>query len=668
MSANPIARRGPISAAWRWSVRRSPIMLAARGVAERVRRHRLAAPLIRESGLNEPVRDRLGAIVRATRLHASEQADVARELIAHARDASDAGTPEPEVLASLGDPRHVGRLIRRAVKRKRPLPYQIRRWTTRAVLGSLALVLVSYIVLAARFHAGSPSIKTDYLARLNAPVRALPEAEKAWPVYLDALSEWKRVEQRLVETSRADPAAEDKSHTYAGVYSIYDVPRDHPDYDATVAALRAFRPTLDRVSAAAARPAIGVIYSDRTEQLAIEGTDSTITVAVEPAPDPADQEALLAALLPHLGYARTLARVYAFDIRLALDEGDADRIAADLHALLGLARQLSSEPGLISSLVGIAVHDLAMARLGLVVHESPDLLSRNDLVALSHAIAAGRDSTLDLGLDMERMFFQDLMQRAFTDDGRGRGRLTPEGVRLLAELTERPTDFGVVPEHDTPWLVRSSASLAGPLVDASVMGRARQSAAHEQLILVAEQTLAAGPAAMPDLIARFDGRLREMERDELAWRPLIDVVPNLTSAVGTTFRARAHADAMAALLSAAAYKRDHGDWPESLEQLVPASLPRLPEDPFDPGATIRYRLQDGSPVIWSAGVDGDDDDARRPPRPYPPGTARVTNLRARFDPATASVAPTSRRPLVVPLGGPTTSAADADWVIFPPED
>jgi len=50
----------------------------------------------------------------------------------------------------------------------------------------------------------------------------------------------------------------------------------------------------------------------------------------------------------------------------------------------------------------------------------------------------------------------------------------------------------------------------------------------------------------------------------------------------------------------------HGDWPATLEALVPTFLPQLPSDPFD-GRPLRYkRLPDGI-VIYSVGVDATDD-------------------------------------------------------------
>jgi hypothetical protein len=61
-----------------------------------------------------------------------------------------------------------------------------------------------------------------------------------------------------------------------------------------------------------------------------------------------------------------------------------------------------------------------------------------------------------------------------------------------------------------------------------------------------------------------------------------------------------------AAVAAERYRREHGDWPGSLADLVPGYLPAVPLDPFD-GAPLRYRRTEGGAVIYSVGEDGRDD-------------------------------------------------------------
>lgn len=60
------------------------------------------------------------------------------------------------------------------------------------------------------------------------------------------------------------------------------------------------------------------------------------------------------------------------------------------------------------------------------------------------------------------------------------------------------------------------------------------------------------------------------------------------------------------------YRRRVGEWPDRLEQLVPADLPRVPQDIFT-GRPLNYRVIDGKPLMYSVFRDRDDDGGK----PFP---------------------------------------------------
>ncbi len=76
------------------------------------------------------------------------------------------------------------------------------------------------------------------------------------------------------------------------------------------------------------------------------------------------------ALLPHLTYFRKLAQVYRLRALSELATGQTDAALKDVHACLGLAERIKDEPVLISSLVRIAMLDLAIQPVweGLTAH------------------------------------------------------------------------------------------------------------------------------------------------------------------------------------------------------------------------------------------------------------------------------------------------------------
>jgi len=138
--------------------------------------HKLAA-----ANLSSEAASLIRTTVKKTRLSRLEKTTVADELIAHFRDAATATPPAPDSVADFGDPAAAAKLIRRAKKRQRPF-YRTRQ----AVKVTVAATALLYAALAVRVFWGSPEIKIDYLALINAPAREGRPDERAWPIYRDA--------------------------------------------------------------------------------------------------------------------------------------------------------------------------------------------------------------------------------------------------------------------------------------------------------------------------------------------------------------------------------------------------------------------------------------------------------------------------------------------------
>jgi hypothetical protein len=634
-----------------------PILFRHRGV-----RPRLDAAAA-SGDITPTVAAHINAIVRRTRLRTAERHDVCRELIAHARDAAASGQPEPAVLASLGIPGPVARLIRRAVRRKRGILDRTRVVLTRAGGAVLGVALLAYAALAVRFFVGEPTISTDYFAQLNAHHAHLREDERAWPIYEAAWLEWKAIESPLLAASafqplRADIFEEDQARLdamqAAGVHLLPDLPEDHPDTPAVRSAVLAFRPTLDRVAAAASLPAVGYPYSNRSEHTGPvipmpAGVDPTLPEQrrLRPLPhdntDAGDEGGVIGALLPSLADIRLCARMLAADARLAAAEGDAALAEARVRTLLELSAQTGREPLLINQLVAQAVHGLGVQTLLHLLHTRPTLFDDAGLARLAHAVHAVGDHALRLDLNGERILLADSLQRVFTDDGSGDGHLTYTGLRRLGLISSLSGTGG--------------RSGEGPLVLAAapatmlLESRADNAAAYDRVVQAAHDAVARGPRALPDLLAiqtEIDGQGAGVAVAQT-------LVPSFARSVDALFRARAAADATTLAIALRLHERRHGALPASLRELVPGLLPAVPEDPFDPDRPLKYAPHaDGSFTIYSAGADGDDDGAARPgrdpQRPLADPAQLVRDFAARF-PADPDAAP---------------PPVDGDWVLYPP--
>lgn len=650
----------PVTTAWTWSKRHSPLVRAALWLPKRIRPHAQARALLASAGLPDALAARIDTIVRLTRLWSDERADIARELAAHARDALDHDRDPVDVSASLGDPKTVARLFRRSAKRKRHWVWQARRRTLQAIAATLALATLAYALLFTRFNLAEPRITRNFIAELNSRNTPYTDAQHALPAIERLWLAYRREEQRTEPERQAAYTAYRQSPAYinnevpepdqwAFEKLAFAQPTD-PDYDEYAAWMRSIRPVLDAAQQATTLPTLGALYSDRCDEERIDG-DIVIMRPKPPAPDPRNGNTLIDVLLPWLGEARVAAKVLAADAALAASEHDRDRARERLLATLRITDLVSKEPFLISNLVGIAIELHAQSVLLHIVHQHPDLFTENDLTTLCHAVAATHDRARQLDFQGERMMFADALQRGFTDDGTGDGRLTASGVRLIATLAN-PADLGVV--YDMPVNPRTSARLIGPVYELTVGSRAENQTLFDQLLSIAQQAVNSDPK---DIALTTPGgemdRLYKRRVEHSTRFPLLEIMlPSIDRLAASVHTADTRTAAAELVLAAHLHLRRTGSWPASPEDLVPALLPAVPQDPFDPGHALRTLVRDDRLVVYSVGTDGDDDHARPP---SDPDDTKEWDLFRRYTPPEA----------LSPDAGPPP---DCDWILYPPAD
>ena len=104
-------------------------------------------------------------------------------------------------------------------------------------------------------------------------------------------------------------------------------------------------------------------------------------------------------------------------------------------------------------------------------------------------------------------------------------------------------------------------------------------------------------------------------------------------------------DGVLAGLALELYRRENGAWPEKLAELSPRWLPEVPVDRIT-GSPLHYKVVNERPVIYSVGVDRDDDGGRAP-----------VGEDGEATPGLAS-------PLHFQVEAVTDSTHDGDWVIW----
>lgn len=574
--------------------------------------------IVGASGLSEPVQSVVMSVLGATRLWPREQADIARELVAHFRDGLASGAPEQDLLAGFGDPAVAARLMRRGKIRGRPLAWRAMRRGTQGLGAFVVLLMIVYGYAAVRFYASEPRISRDYVAELNQRVASVPAESRAWPLYRRAFFLLPTIPPEL-ERSLPPSGPEDSSWSVAILY------------------LAEARPALELTRAGAARSHLGLELSFAIDQEVAENRARIYRLpppqALEAAPD--EGKLLYGVLLPHLTELRMLARMLIADSRAAVSEGDLPRWQENFRAQLSMARHAREHAFVISQLVSLALTQGAVQDLGLVLRDSPEFLDENALRRMAHLLGALGMEDLRVSFDYERTVFDDFVQHAYSDDGRGDGRLTFKGLRTIEGLTAARNPVSAVLDPAVAFVAagrRETLGLYHGLMDRTEAAVRRPLWEWEEIGFEAEFERAAG------------GPLAQQR-----YYPVHLLFPALHASGTAAYRVEQARDAALVAIALELHRRRVGAYPDSLDTLVPTLLPAVPRDQFT-GGPIGYALRDGQPVVYSVGADRKDDGGR--PVANNPGNASKW------------IAPSQ-----VPQRLAQRNARDdidGDWVLWPP--
>jgi len=393
-----------------------------------------------------------------------------------------------------------GRSSGRATRRSRSAG----RRNVRRVMLIIAALVGLYALAGVRILLSFPSPTTDYLAIANVEAAAVPEDERAWPLYRQALVGLKDG----------------------------DFPDGHAD-------------DLALVRRAAGRAGFG--FSART---GIAPEDSILWPEDQSdAGFPPDVPAMFSVRLPHLGELRRLTKLLVLDAVRAASEGRGDVVADDIRAICGMAGHVRELPFIINDLVGFSIVASATDVTGEILETYADRLSDDDLLAIAGELTAV-DEFLRPRFDGERLGFADLLQHMYTDDGDGDGHLTAHGIRMLQSFT-----VVVGQERDDAL----GTTLLLPVLSAIDVGRKEMLATYDRLIAEYERD-AARPQGMRGQ-ATVDTQLeiwKSRPIDNARYRPLVLMMPALGGVRGQAEKARVGRDVVLVALARERDRRRHG--------------------------------------------------------------------------------------------------------------
>jgi hypothetical protein len=298
---------------------------------------------------------------------------------------------------------------------------------------------------------------------------------------------------------------------------------------------------------------------------------------------PVDFTAGIATLLPQAQSMRPAARVLSLQFYVDLHRGRTSDAVECLLGQLALAGALDQEPILISQLVRIAIVSVAAHHVQHLLG-MPDV-SDADLVRLQQALRKLEcQSCLKHAMAGERAIGYSVCVDAWLSDGST--TMTPAQARQLSSRSpKRVADAAKILELNL-----------------------RITEAAEKSLFAALQAGAEAEAEMAALRAGLWNRI--------SYAMTMLVSPAYRQALTAFARMSAKRDFTDAALAAELFRRRQGRWPETLDELVPDFLPRVPLDAFT-DQPLKMTSTADEFKVYSVGSDGKDDNGNLSDRDAP---------------------------------------------------
>ena len=532
--------------------------------------------IVLASGLPNEIQSLIRRVVRSAGGTPSERRETALELVSHFAAALESKTPVEMAIASFGDERAASRLLRRAIRRKRGLVWHSWWWASRATLAGIGCCIAVYAWWTALLLSAQPTVRVDYIGKLEALAASRATGETGWPLLRDAYATLRSRELPLLESYRA-AGLDDNSNTAPLDCMDPASPRWALDEQAIVASDTEIR----QLHAASLKESVTPPFNrfDADDQR-FYGDSIPEVAPLGPAHE---------LRLPHLLPIRAATRWLAADAVHAFHRGDHERALASAAAILRIGHGVHGEI-LVEQLVAQAI---AARGLGIIAVLS-DLASRSGSATASaaffHELAMQIDSVdttaLRVRLIGEDLAFEDSLQRYFTDDGNGDGRVTREGLKATAIFEG------------------STAALLEPAAMALTPSRAELHAVKEILTARAERFASMPPWRWAEEFGRadLDGPSNSAMADYFTSSQSIFWLPRVVPTGMALAQLEVQRDRTRVGVALCRHHAQTGTWPKRLDELVPSFLRAVPPDPFD-GNPMRYALRDGVPTVWVIGSD-----------------------------------------------------------------
>ncbi|MEM9882316.1 MAG: hypothetical protein AAF800_05320 [Planctomycetota bacterium] len=321
----------------------------------------------------------------------------------------------------------------------------------------------------------------------------------------------------------------------------------------------------------------------------------------------AEGEPMLTVLLPQLGHSRRLARTWHARAMMHLGAGNPDAAWADAMAAYRMARHVRRGV-LIDHLVGISIEALAHGTTEEVLAAAEIDAARarrmlRDLEGLPPVRPVAETFVYH-----ERFSSLDAVYFAMTQPERFNAW---DGARIAA--AGQMPGFGIV---DLNFVLRrfnrhfdafeASCRLVSPSERREAFDAIVQQLEADQRGL---QRWMTDPMTYVVLTQAPQPIARRLVSETVADLLTDILLPALSAATRTETKVNQITAITPALVAMAGYRAERGEYPGTLDALVPAWLDAVPIDVYT-GEPVRYKIEEGRPVVYSVGPDGEDDGGR----------------------------------------------------------
>ncbi|MHC4783572.1 MAG: hypothetical protein ACYSQY_02695 [Planctomycetota bacterium] len=503
----------------------------------------------------------INGVINAMKYNRTVRAEVQQELTDHFTDAlAECETEEEkqevtkELVQTFGDIELLGKLLRRAKKRCRPL------WRTMVArtfqsIGICVLLLVLYI---GWFFTGKPKISTDYLEILNQQVKpTADDSQNAWPFYKQAAEKYIKSEDEDFDFHPTNPSP---------------FTRSEQDKQIIQQSIIENQDSLALIQQGNQKPYYWQVYDNGEIE---------------------DGE-MMAVLLPNLQDYKNLTSLMCWQGLLNAEQGNIEKTFDDLLEVYSFGQHLRGQKTtLIEQLVAMSIEGISTNTLRIILAEYDEQIDATLLNSVREQYAAMIvDKNFIANYDFEKLFMYDEAQRFFTESWFGKSHLYLPRLRSNQNISGSSDDI----------INLIGARPINILFTHPDKKKTLQEV--DRIYAEIEKIAVMTPASVKAQSLDMDGIFQESIEDNILLRLLL---PALGKVNQMAWRSRSESQATLVILAITQYQKDHGQFPDSLDVLVNKGLlNEVPIDPYSDKALVYRQTEDGF-SFYSVGYNSTDD-------------------------------------------------------------